>query len=533
MLFTTIDYLIFLPIVFIIYWLTRADKRWIVLLVASYFFYANWNVKYVGLIFSVTLVSYMCARLIQRSRDTLSVSSDVSGFGTTPNAISDEIEISESETRVGRRTGGVYVLICALLVFGALVYFKYFNFILDTINGISALFGSDRKFDFINVILPVGISFYIFQAFSYVIDVYRGDVEAEKNFGYFALFISFFPQLVAGPIERTANLLPQLKSEKQFNYTLAVYGLRLMLWGYFKKLIIADRVAYYTDIIFGSYPEFKGFTLLTGMFFFTIQIYCDFSGYSDIAIGSANLLGIRLMTNFKSPYFSSSVKEFFSRWHISLSSWFKDYVYIPLGGNRCSKARHIFNVMVTMLVSGLWHGAAWTYVAWGGIHGIGNVLNFGSRKKAKSSGEGNVVSDAKVQVSDEKHKSGSRRNLVWWLKVLGTFIFCMFAWTFFRAFDFKCAFTILSKVFSGITSPAAYFIDGYKIIGIGLQETILIAVCLLALAVYDYISLDNDVLLLLDKLPRAVRYAIYIALTIIIIYFIPTHGNNEFIYFQF
>ena len=487
MLFTTIDYLIFLPIVFIIYWLTRADKRWIVLLVASYFFYANWNVKYVLLIFSVTLISYVSARLINKSRES--------------NA--DGSTVSDS------KSGGIYLIICAILVFGTLVYFKYFNFILDTINNISTLFGSDKHFDFISVILPVGISFYIFQAFSYVIDVYRGDVEAEKHFGYFALFISFFPQLVAGPIERTSNLLPQLKSEKQFNYPLAVYGLRLMLWGYFKKLIIADRLAYYADIIFGSYPEFKGFTLVTGMFFFTIQIYCDFSGYSDIAIGSANLLGIRLMTNFKSPYFSSSVKEFFSRWHISLSSWFKDYVYIPLGGNRCSKARHIFNVILTMLVSGLWHGAAWTYVVWGGIHGIGNVLSFGNGKK----------------------KAG--RGVVWWIKVFGTFIFCMFAWTFFRAFDFKCAFTVLSKIFVGITSPAAYFIEGYKIIGIGIDESILIVICLLALAVYDYISLDNDVLLLIDNIPRVARYAIYIALTLVIIYFIPTHGNNEFIYFQF
>jgi len=490
MLFTTISYLIFLPIVFALYWLTRADKRWIVLLVASYFFYANWNVKYIGLIFSVTLVSYVSALLIEK------------------------VQMKKA-----------CVAGCALLVFGALFYFKYFNFLIQTINDISKVFGGESSLSFIEVILPVGISFYIFQAFSYVIDVYRGDVKAEKHFGYFALFISFFPQLVAGPIERSSNLLPQLKSEKEFNYPLAVYGLRLMLWGYFKKLIIADRLAYYADIIFGSYPEFEGFTLITGIFFFTIQIYCDFSGYSDIAIGSANLLGVKLMTNFKSPYFSSSVKEFFSRWHISLSSWFRDYVYIPLGGNRCSKVRRVVNVMITFLVSGLWHGAAWTYVAWGGLHGIGNVLS--PKKKA----------DEKKQGVEVKAQQGIATKIatkaLWWVKVLGTFLYCMFAWTFFRAFDFKCAFSILTRIFNGIGNPVSYFVEGYRVIGIGLEETIVIVVCILALAVFDYISLKTDVLLLIDRMPRAARYAVYILLTIVIVYFIPTHGNNEFIYFQF
>ena len=484
MLFTTINYLLFLPIVFVIYWLTRADKRYLVLLVASYFFYANWNVYYVGLIFSVTLVSYLCALQIEKNR----------------------------------KSSKMYLLICALLVFGALIYFKYFNFILESINGVMKLAGSDKAFSYIEVLLPVGISFYIFQAFSYVIDVYREDVDAEKNFLYFALFISFFPQLVAGPIERTENLLPQLKKEREFDYPLAVYGMRLMLWGYFKKLIIADRLAYYADGVFNSYPEFKGFSLVIGIFFFTIQIYCDFSGYSDIAIGSANLLGIRLMTNFKSPYYSSSVKEFFTRWHISLSSWFRDYVYIPLGGSRCSKGRHIFNTMATMLVSGLWHGAAWTYVAWGGIHGIGNILC--KKKKAQ---EGNTESGRSAFIS----------KVLWWGRVLVTFCFCMFAWTFFRAYNFSCAWSILSRLFVGISHPMTYIMDGVMAIGINSDELILIIICIAVLAVYDYISLNKDVLILLDNLPRAARYAVYVSLALVIIYYVPVYGNNEFIYFQF
>ena len=479
MLFTTLDYLIFLPIVFSVYWLTRADRRYVVLLVASYLFYAGWNVKYVLLIFSVTLTAYVCAILIDKRRQYKKL----------------------------------LLAICALIVFSLLVYFKYFNFMLESVNSLISMTGSGTRFSYIDVILPVGISFYIFQAFSYVVDVYRETEKPEENFLYFALFISFFPQLVAGPIERTGNLLPQLKSEKKFDYPLAVYGLRLMLWGYFKKLVIADRLAYYSDAIWGSYPEFKGFTLFIGIFFFTIQIYCDFSGYSDIAIGSANLLGIKLMTNFKSPYFSSSVKEFFSRWHISLSSWFRDYVYIPLGGSRCSKSRHIFNVMITMLTSGLWHGAAWTYVVWGGIHGIGNVL-CGNKKKTV----------------DEKESIGRP---IWWLKVLGTFIFCMFAWTFFRAFDFKCAISVLSRIFSGITNPVDYFVGGLTAANVEKSELIIIIITVLMLAIYDYVSLKQDVLLLIDRLPRAARFAIYIGFTLIIICFVPVYGNNEFLYFQF
>lgn len=479
MLFTTVNYLVFLPIVFIIYWLTKAEKRWIVLLLASYLFYANWNVAYVGLIFSVTLVTYLSAILIEKHRNQ-----------------------------------SKFILsICGVLVFGALIYFKYFNFIIEFINSLLSVSPSFEGFPTISVILPVGISFYIFQAFSYVIDVYRGSEKAERHFGYYALFISFFPQLVAGPIERTRNLLPQLKGVINFNYPLAVYGLRLMLWGYFKKLIIADRLAYYADAIWNSYPEFEGFTLVLGIFFFTIQIYCDFSGYSDIAIGSANLLGIRLMTNFKSPYYSSSVKEFFARWHISLSSWFRDYVYIPLGGNRCSRIRRIFNVMVTLLVSGLWHGAAWTYVAWGGIHGIGNILS--SRKK--SSCRLSKVAEA----------------ITWWLKVFVTFNFIMFAWTFFRAFDFKCAWSVLGRLLVGAGDPLEYFSQGISVLNIPSEELTLIVVSILLLAVFDYVSLKKDVLLLIDKMPRVVRYAIYVVLVISIIYFVPVYGNNEFIYFQF
>lgn len=259
---------------------------------------------------------------------------------------------------------------CLLVLF----FFKYFNFTSRTISAVLSKFAIQLQPITLNLLLPVGISFYTFQVISYIIDVYKKNIKAESNFGIYATFVSFFPQLVAGPIERTSNLLPQIKKQHKFDEELALSGAKLMLWGYFKKLVIADNVAQYVDLVYENLANYKGFDLLLATFFFTIQIYCDFSGYSDIAIGTARLFGINLTINFKSPYLSSSIKEFWSRWHISLSTWFRDYIYIPLGGNRCSKVKQIFNLLVTFLVSGLWHGANWTFVIWGGIHGLAQVI---------------------------------------------------------------------------------------------------------------------------------------------------------------
>ena len=332
--FNSFEYAIFLPIVFFIYWNVPHRYRWGLLLLASYYFYMSWNPKYVVLILGTTVVSYAAARLLER---------------TEKERYKKFIVLST-------------VLICLTVLF----FFKYFNFLSLSVVEVCSRLAIPLHPLTLQVLLPVGISFYTFQTLSYVIDVYKGSVKAERHFGYYATFISFFPQLVAGPIERTRNLLPQLKAERIFNYDEAVYGLRLMAWGFFKKLVVADNAAIIVDKVYGSLDKCTGFDLLAAIFLFTMQIYCDFSGYSDIAIGSARLLGIKLMTNFKSPYFSSSLKEFWGRWHISLSTWFRDYLYIPLGGNRCSKFRHNLNLMLTFLVSGLWHGANWTFVFWGG-----------------------------------------------------------------------------------------------------------------------------------------------------------------------
>lgn len=334
MLFNSISFALFLPIVFVLFWLLPHRYQWLVLLAASYYFYMSWSVKYVTLILIVTIVSYIGARGMERT-----------------------------ENSVLRKLLLWIVLVASL---GILFAFKYWNFTVDFLEQIFRLFSIPLHPITLNLLLPVGISFYTFQTLSYVIDVYKGEVKAERHFGKYATFISFFPQLVAGPIERTNNLLPQILEEHRFDYRQASYGLKRMAWGFFKKMVIADNLAIFADRVFADVYAFQGFSLFAAAIFFTFQIYCDFSGYSDIAIGTADLFGIRLMQNFKSPYFASSLREFWKRWHISLSSWFQDYVYIPLGGNRAGKVRTYLNVMITFLVSGLWHGAAWHYIVWGG-----------------------------------------------------------------------------------------------------------------------------------------------------------------------
>lgn len=298
MLFNSFDFIIFLPIVFIIYWILPHKIRWILLLASSYYFYMSWNVKYILLIFFTTVISYVAARLLDKEENK-----------------------KKRKWILGSTT---------ILCLGVLLFFKYFNFLSKSISDFISLFAININPVTLNLLLPVGISFYTFQTLSYVIDVYKGDVSAEHHFGYYATFISFFPQLVAGPIERTSNLLPQIKENHKFDYSQVTYGLKLMAWGFFKKLCVADEIAVYIDVVYSSLDSSTGFDLLIAVLGFTMQIYCDFSGYSDIAIGTSKLMGVNLMANFRSPYFSVSIKEFWSRWHISLSTWFKDYVYIPL-----------------------------------------------------------------------------------------------------------------------------------------------------------------------------------------------------------
>lgn len=338
MLFNSITFLIFFPVVCLLYWLLTPRLRNGMLLIASYYFYMNWEPVYALLILFSTVSTWGSGLLISRENQ--------------------------------RQRQRLWLSLCIIVNLGILFIFKYFNFITESTFSLLESLGLRMDVPHFTLLLPVGISFYTFQAIGYIIDVYRGKTPVEKSLFRYALFVAFFPQLVAGPIERSYNLLQQFRTTHRFNGQEIVEGLKIMAFGYFMKLCIADNVSPYVDAVFNNLPHHNGTSVLLAAFFFTFQIFCDFSGYSMIAIGAARCMGFSLMQNFKQPYLSTSPKDFWHRWHISLSSWFSEYVYIPMGGNRCSKTRHMANTMATMTLSGLWHGANWTFVVWGIYHGI-------------------------------------------------------------------------------------------------------------------------------------------------------------------
>lgn len=479
MLFNSFDFAIFLPIVFIIYWCLPHKYRWILLLISSYYFYMSWNAVYVVLIASTTVISFLASLIIER---------DIS---------------SKSKKAV--------LIISSVITLGILFFFKYFNFLSESFCNLCKAVAIPLDPLILKITLPVGISFYTFQTLSYVIDVYRGKIRAEHHLGYYATFVSFFPQLVAGPIERTENLLPQIKGEHHFDYEKATYGLKLMVWGFIKKIIIADRLAVFTGKVFESITDYTGFSLLLSIFFFTFQIYCDFSGYSDIAIGTSKLLDIDLMTNFKSPYMAQSVTELWNRWHISLSSWFKDYVYIPLGGNRVKPLRHKLNLIITFLASGLWHGANWTYVLWGGVNGVAialeNILSYGKRTRSKG--------------------------FIGIIRVIGAFSFFMLAFVVFVSPSMKEAVFFYSHLFTGIKEPLLYLKRGYIDLGLDTTNSALFLTFIPLLGLYDYFSLKKDVIKELCSRKLIIRWAIYLVSILALIFFSKKGVPTDFVYFQF
>ena len=478
MLFNSLPFAIFMPIVFAAYWVLSHKYRWFFLLISSYYFYMRWNAKYVFLILFTTIISYIMAIVIEKENS----------FSKKKSAL----------------------IIGIVLCLGGLFFFKYYSFVGDSIVGLLGLFAIKMDPVTLNLILPVGISFYTFQTLSYVIDVYNGKVSAEHHFGYYATFVSFFPQLVAGPIERIDNLLPQIKSKHYFDYKQATYGLKLMVWGYYKKILIADTLAIYVKHIFDSPQQYSGFSLVLAVVLFAVQIYCDFSGYSDIAIGTAKLLGINLSTNFRSPYFSNSFKEFWARWHISLSTWFRDYVYIPLGGNQVSKIANARNLLITFLASGLWHGANWTFVIWGGIHGVLQILE-------------DVISPG-LREKNPEHKI---------LRRLIVLALVTFAWIFFVSNSVEDAFYVISHMGAGIASPVSYVIKGLVEIGLDRDSLILICGSIFLLAIYDYVSLTKDVIECIGKCNVLVRWSIYVLFALVLVFFSQKGVAKEFVYFQF
>lgn len=406
MLFNSLPFILFFPVVIIIYFLVPPRLRHLWLLIASYYFYMSWNIQYGLLILITTVITFASGILMQRF------------------------------TRYKKGILAISLMSNLAILF----FFKYYNFIVENINHISFNGGGINT---LNVILPVGISFYTFQALSYSLDVYRGTIKAESYFSRYALFVSFFPQLVAGPIERSASLLKQIdhvEEIKVLNYRRITNGLIMMLYGLFLKMVIADRISILVDTVFESYQTYRTFELIVAAAAFALQIYCDFSSYSTIAIGAAEVMGFHLMENFDTPYFSMSIKEFWRRWHISLSQWFRDYVYIPMGGNRCGKIRKYTNLLITFLISGLWHGANWTFIVWGGIHGAYQII-------------GEVLEPLRTKICGRMSKNCLSYKLG---RIIGTFILVDIAWIFFRSDSVNDAINYIYRLCTRINPWACF-----------------------------------------------------------------------------
>ncbi len=479
MLFNSFEYLIFLPLVFSLYWFLRDRYRWqnMLILIASYIFYGWWDWKFLLLIAFSSGISYAGALLVEYWREKSSPGKAYwSGF------------------------------VSVALNLAVLCVFKYYNFFIDNIIHLfPSQLEAHRSALLIHVVLPVGISFYTLQSAAYVIDVYRAKVKATKDIVAFFSFVSFFPQLVAGPIERANNLLPQFLQPRRFDYAMAVDGCRRMLWGFFKKLVIADNCAVYVNEVWQDFGSHGVGTLLLCAILFVFQLYGDFSGYSDIAIGSARLMGIRIMDNFRMPFFSRDMAEFWRRWHISLNSWFADYVYIPLGGSRCSKARHLRNIFIVFLLSGLWHGADWTYVVWGLFLAVCFIPSVFRREKKR---------DWRIL---EEHRS-----LTDWMHTIMTFALVVISLIIFRAPSIGAAIDFFCEI--GRFSSVQTYYPGR------LLNPVLLAV-LFMMVVEWTMRFRAHPLDLSEKWPRAVRIAVYYLLVGALVLF--SGQPQSFIYFQF
>ena len=490
MIFNSLEFLIFLPIVVLLHYLLPLKYRWIMLLAASYYFYMYWDAKLIVLIVFTTVVSYISSRLMAKTDN--------------------------------KNLKRLYLWATLITSLGVLIFFKYYNFLANSVTGVISAFGGGNFDLTLDLILPVGISFYTFQTLSYVIDVYRGNIEPEPHFGYYALFVSFFPQLVAGPIERPDNLLPQLKAEHKFDRDNFVRGFGIMVVGFFKKLVVADIAAVYVNAVYNDAANSNGLSVLIATVLFAVQIYCDFSGYTDIAIGCARMMGIGLMQNFNRPYSALTIKEFWSRWHISLSTWFRDYLYIPLGGNRRGAFRKHLNVFIVFLVSGLWHGAAWTFVIWGALHGLYQIIGGLTQKPREKL-------CAKIGIDVKSRGFKIYKNVV-------TFILVDFAWMFFRANNFKDLGILLGKLFGDWGTSLSYIKESFSIMGLDAVILIAIIISVYMLSLFDRKPINelyktgDDV----NVIPASLNYTAIIWIVIAAALIIASgNGESTFIYFQF
>ena len=504
MLFNSIDFMIFFPIVVAVYFVIpkslRGGGRTAWLLIASYYFYMSWNPAYALLIAGSTLVTFISGILIERC--------------------------SGAEDSQNNHYKRMVLILCLMINLGILGVFKYGNFLIDSANEVLSIFHIttiSRRFD---LLLPVGISFYTFQALGYIIDVYRNDIKAEKNIVRYALFVSFFPQLVAGPIERSKNLLSQIQNIskiKLWNAKRVTSGAILMVWGYFMKMVIADRVSLLVDTVFDNYRMYGSTELIIAAIGFSIQIYCDFGSYSLIAIGAAKIRGFELMENFNTPYFAHNIRDFWSRWHISLSTWFRDYLYIPLGGNRKGKVRKAANLMIVFLVSGLWHGADWRFVAWGGIHGFYQVA-------------ADFLQPYRVKIQE---KLKIKTNCFSWsfLQVIVTFGLVAFAWIFFRSDSIADALRFIKRIFMKPT-PWLLFNGGIFKLGLDRVEMNILVFSILLLILVDLVRYKKKVTIDVFLMEQNLWFEWAAVMGIIVMIFIfgeygASFDAQQFIYFQF
>lgn len=503
MLFNTIDYLIFFSLVFVVYHICPKKIRYIWLLGASYYFYMNWNPWYVFLLLGCTVITYFAARIID---------SDGIGAGNRKKAV-----------RMAA------LLVCISILLAVLGYFKYYDLFLGYVNRLIGHFSTVQLTRRFEVLLPVGISFYVLQSLGYVFDVYRGDIHAEKNFLKYALFVSFFPQLVAGPIERAENLLSQLSAPEKLTFDLFRKGLLLIFYGLFCKIVVADRIAVIVKTVYGDPASYPGFYILYAAVLFSFQIYCDFYGYSTIARGSALLLGVRLTDNFNAPYYAQSVKEFWQRWHISLSSWFRDYLYIPLGGNRRGFARKNRNLLLVFGVSGLWHGASLSFVIWGLLNGVYQVA---SSVYHRASVKLRALTHFNESCAEEKGKRFSSRLLS---RVI-TFGLITITWIFFAAGSFKKSIQIVKALIS-VNNWYVIFDQSLYELGVSRQYTVVMLAGILILMAVDYVKYKGkDIASLILSQGWWLRAFVYVALIFAALVFGcygEMYDTQQFIYFQF
>lgn len=482
MSFVSLQFLIFFPIVVGLYFLIPHRFRWALLLFASYYFYMSWKPVYVILILLSTIVTYASGLLMARTED--------------------------------KKLRKVYLFLSIVISLGILFFYKYFDFFNNTIVDLAGWIGLQWSTPQFSILLPIGISFYIFQSLSYSIDVYRGKKEPEKHFGIYALYVSFFPQLVAGPIERSTTLLPQFREKYSFDYERVVTGFQLMAWGFFKKVVVADGLALFVDRVYGNVYDFSGSTFVIISILFAFQIFADFSGYSDIAIGAARVMGFRLMKNFDRPYYAQSVQELWQRWHISLTQWFRDYVYIPLALSKRHLGRKglVYAILITFVITGVWHGAGWTFVIFGLLHGLAVMFDVLTKKKKQA-----------LAKKIPKRLFGA-------VNTLYVFIFWCFSLIFFRAQNMADAWYVLRQLF---TAPEHGWLLATKLVYVNMEyEFAIVLVGIAIIELVHFVERKGDIVTIVRKQKTVFRWMIYIALVVSILLF-ATYGATEFIYFQF